>query len=43
MFSDLKGVLYAKKLLKLYRAEKDFNRKILEQYKKRRQGSRRID
>jgi hypothetical protein len=43
MFSDLKGVLSAKKLLKLYRAEKDFNRKILEQYKKRRQGSRRID
>ena len=43
MFSDLKTVLSAKQLLKLHRAERDFNRKILEQFKKRRQGSSRND
>ena len=43
MFSDLKTVLSAKQLLKLHRAERDFNRKILEQFKKRRQGSNRND
>jgi hypothetical protein len=43
MYLDLKGVLSAKKLLKLHRAERDFNRKILEQFKKRRQEGRRVD
>ena len=37
LYLDLKEVLSAKKLLKLHRAEKDFNRKILEQFKRRRQ------
>lgn len=36
LYSDLKGILSSKQLLKLHRAERDFNRKILEQYKKRR-------
>lgn len=36
MYKNLKSILPAKKILKLHRAEKDFNRKILEQLKKRR-------
>lgn len=41
MFEKLKTVLPAKKLLKLYKVEKDFNRKILEQYRKRKEGAKR--
>lgn len=37
MFSDLNQILPPKKLLKLHKAENDFNRKILEQYRKRRE------
>lgn len=39
MFHNLKPVLPAKKLLKLHKAENDFNRKILEQYRKRKLAS----
>lgn len=39
MFSKLKDVLPAKKLLKLHKAEGDFNRKILEQYRRRKEAA----
>ena len=35
MFATLRTILPSKKLLKLYKAEHDFNRKILEQHRKR--------
>ena len=35
MFEKLRTILPAKKLLKLYKAENDFNRKIFQEYKKR--------
>lgn len=38
MFEKLKTVLPSKKLLKLHKVENDFNRKILEQYRKRKEG-----
>ncbi|NQY05039.1 MAG: sensor of ECF-type sigma factor [Flavobacteriaceae bacterium] len=41
LLTQLKGVLSAKKIIKLKKAEEDFNRKVLEQMKKRRmQGER---
>ena len=38
MFSKLEDILPAKKLLKLHKAEGDFNRKILEQYRNRKEA-----
>ncbi|MCF6279124.1 MAG: sensor of ECF-type sigma factor [Flavobacteriaceae bacterium] len=40
MYESLKSILPAKKILKLYSAEQDFNRKILEQLKNRRENFR---
>ena len=40
MFEKLKTILPAKKLLKLYKVENDFNRKMLEQYRKHREGTK---
>lgn len=40
MYENMKSILPAKKILKLYRAEQDFNRKILEQLKNRRESLR---
>ena len=40
LFTKLKPILPAKKILKLYRAEQDFNRKILERLKNRSENFR---
>ena len=40
MFEKLKTVLPSKKLLKLHKAENDFRHKILEQYRKRKEGTK---
>lgn len=40
MFETLKTILPAKKLLKLYKAENDFNRKILHEYRTRSKSKR---
>lgn len=38
IFKNLKDVLPPKKLIKLHKAESEFSRKILEQYRKRKEG-----
>ena len=40
MFASMKSILPAKKILKLHNAEKDFNRRILEEMRKRRGNSK---
>ena len=40
MFKNLKTVLPAKKMIKLHRAENEFSRKILEQYRKRKESQK---
>ncbi len=41
MYKKLESVLSAKKILKLHQAEHDFNRKVLEQLKRKREGKER--
>lgn len=40
MFENLKTVLPPKKVIKLHKAENEFSRKILEQYRKRKEGQK---
>ena len=40
MYKSMKSILPAKKILKLHSAEQDFNRKILEEMRKRRGNPR---
>ena len=40
LFENLKTVLPPKKIIKLHKAENEFSRKILEQYRKRKEGQK---